>query len=249
MEAVQTANPSGLESVLANLQEVTKRQQDIARQQEEIDIQIKEINRKIKEITHQKDTDQKTEENTDQLEEAQLEEAQLEEDQEKEEIAKEHQRLLDDVLGETLYFGDVPDYMLLKFLFKKFYKIGLDFTVGQPNYYVSDDVNHISVSADFMLRGDDNFMLVKIKKELTAEHVKEHINRLENMRKYADLGINKHSFPGIDKQTILGTVAGVVVTDEARNYALNQGLYLIEPNDSGVSFKIITPPNGKPKEW
>jgi hypothetical protein len=243
MEAVQISTPSGLESVLANLQEVTKRQQDIAWQQEEIDIQIKEINRKIKEITHQKDTDQKAEEDAEQLDEDQL----LEEDQEKEEIAKENKRLWDDVVGEPLYFGDVPDYMLLKFLFKKFSKIGLDFTVGQPNYYVSDDVNHISVSADFMLRGDDNFMLVKIKKELTAEHVKEHINRLENMRKYADLGINKHSFSGIDKQTILGTVAGVVVTDEARNYALNQGLYLIEP--SGVSFKIITPPNGKPKEW
>jgi hypothetical protein len=239
MEAVQTANTSSLESVLASLQEVTKRQQEIARQQEEIDMQIKKINRKIKEITHQKDADQKTEENAEQLDEDQL----LEEEQIKEEIAEEQKRLWDDVVGETLYFDDVPDYMLLKFLFKKFSKLGLDFTVAQPNYFVSDDVNHISVSADFMLRGDDNFMLVKIKKELTAEH----INRLENMRKYADLGINKHSFSGIDKQTILGTVAGVVVTDEARNYALNQGLYLIVP--SGVSFKIITPPNGKPKEW
>jgi hypothetical protein len=245
MEAVQTATPSSLESVLVALQEVTDRQREIARQQEETDIQIKKINRIIKEITQQKDIDQKIEENADQLDEDQL----LEEDQEKEEIAKEHQRLIDDVLGETLYFGDVPDYMLLKFLFKKFDKIGLNFTVGQPDYYVSDDVNHISVSANFMLRGDDNFMLVKVKKELTTEHVKEHINRLENMRKYADLGIDKHSFSGIDKQTILGTVAGVVVTDEAKNYALNQGLYLIEPNDSGISFKIITPPNGKPKEW
>ena len=58
------------------------------------------------------------------------------------------------------------------------------------------------------------------------------------MRKYAD-------WRG-DKRTFLGAVAGVVVTDEARNYALDQGLYLIEP--SGESFNI-TPPNGKPKEW
>jgi hypothetical protein len=58
------------------------------------------------------------------------------------------------------------------------------------------------------------------------------------MRKYADL----HG----DKRTFLGAVAGVVVTDEVREYALNQGLYLVEP--SGENFNI-TPPNGKAKEW
>jgi len=237
METTQTTNSSIFESVLASLQEVTERQQEIARRQEETDIQIKEINRRIKEITHQKDTDQKIEENAEQLEEDQI----------KEEIAEEQKRLWDKWVGESLYFGDIADYMLLPFLFKKFSKLGLNFTVAQPNFYVSDDVNQISISADFMLRNDDNFMLVKIKKELTVEHINEHINHLEDMRKYADLGINKHTLLSIDKQMILGTVAGVVVTDEARNYALNQGLYLIEP--SGISFKIITPPNGKPKEW
>jgi DNA repair exonuclease SbcCD ATPase subunit len=243
MKATQTENNSSLESVLAILQEVTERQQEITRRQEEIDIQLKEINRKIKEVTHQKDNDQKIKENVEQLDEDQL----LEEEQIKEEIAEEQKKLWDKWVGDTLFFGDIADYMLLPFLFKKFSKLGLNFTVAQHNYYVSDDVNQISVSADFMLRNDDNFMLVKIKKELTAEHIKEHINRLEDMRKYADLGINKQTLLSIDKQTILGTVAGVEVTDEVKNYALNQGLYLIEP--SGISFKIITPPNGKPKEW
>jgi len=49
-----------------------------------------------------------------------------------------------------------------------------------------------------------------------------------------------------DKRTFLGAVAGVVVDDEARKYALNQGLYLIEPAGSDLN---ITPPNGNPKEW
>jgi hypothetical protein len=54
------------------------------------------------------------------------------------------------------------------------------------------------------------------------------------MCKYADL----HG----DRRTFLGAVAGVVVTDEARDYTLNQGFYLIEP--SGENFNI-TPSNGK----
>jgi hypothetical protein len=171
---------------------------------------------------------------------------QIEEDQLKEEIAKENKRLWDKWVGESLYFGDIADYMLLPFLFKKFGKIGLDFIEAQPNYYVSDDVNQISISSDFMLRNDDKVMLVKMEKELTTEHIKEHIEQLEKLRKYADLRVDKHSFFRIDKQKILGTVAGVVVADEARNYALNRGLYLIEP--SGEAFNII-PPNNKPKEW
>jgi hypothetical protein len=81
-------------------------------------------------------------------------------------------------------------------------------------------------------------MMVEIKTKLTVERINIHINRLEKMRKYADL----HG----DKRIFLGSVAGVVVTDEVRNYALNQGLYLIEP--SGENFNI-TPPNGRPKEW
>ncbi|MDR2574948.1 MAG: hypothetical protein LBC52_00730 [Treponema sp.] len=241
---LQDATSPNFETIWAALQKVTERQREITRQQEETDLQIKEINRKIKEITHQKNIDQKAEKDAEQLDEDQL----LEEDQEKEEIAKEHQRLLDDVLGETLYFGDVPDYMLLKFLFKKFSKLGLDFTVGQPDYYVSDKDNKISAGADFILKNDDKVMLVKVQKELTSEDVKKHINCLEEIRKYADLHIDNNSLCSINTRAILGTVAGVVVSTDVKEYALGQGLYVMEPHDSGVSFKI-TPPNVKPKEW
>ena len=44
----------------------------------------------------------------------------------------------------------------------------------------------------------------------------------------------------------LGAVADIVVTDEIRDYALNQGFYFIEY--AGENF-YITAPKGKPKEW
>jgi len=81
-------------------------------------------------------------------------------------------------------------------------------------------------------------MLVEVKTKLTTEDVKEHIERLEKMRAYAD----SHG----DKRAFLGAVAGVVMTDNVKKYALDQGFYVIEP--SGETFNI-TPPNGKPKEW
>jgi hypothetical protein len=55
------------------------------------------------------------------------------------------------------------------------------------------------------------------------------------MRVYADLRG--------DKRVFLGALAGVVVTDEARKYALDHGFYLIEP--SGENISIIAP-NGNP---
>jgi hypothetical protein len=58
------------------------------------------------------------------------------------------------------------------------------------------------------------------------------------MRKYADLHGDKRSF--------LGAVAGVVMADNVKEYALARGLFVVEP--SGESF-YITPPKDKPKEW
>jgi hypothetical protein len=58
------------------------------------------------------------------------------------------------------------------------------------------------------------------------------------MRKYADL----HD----DKRIFLGAVAGIVVTDEIRAYALSKGFYFIEY--AGDNFSI-TAPKDKPKEW
>ena len=89
-----------------------------------------------------------------------------------------------------------------------------------------------------MLENCDKAMMVEIKTKLTVERVNKHMERLEKMRKHADL-IG-------DKRTFLGAVAGVVVDKDAREYALNQGLYLIEPAGEDLN---ITVPNGKAKEW
>jgi len=54
------------------------------------------------------------------------------------------------------------------------------------------------------------------------------------------------SYPQDDKRIFLGAVAGIVVTDEVRDYALSKGFYFIEY--AGENF-YITPPKDKPKEW
>jgi len=135
-------------------------------------------------------------------------------------------------------FGEITEYMIAPKLCEKFLDFGLDFPKANRNTRVNDRVNNISLEIDVMLENGDKAMLVEVKTKLTIERINNHITRLEKMRAYANL----HG----DHRTFLGAVAGVVVTDEARNYALNQGLYLIEPSGEEIN---ITPPNGIPKEW
>jgi len=81
-------------------------------------------------------------------------------------------------------------------------------------------------------------MLVEIKADLTISDINRHITRLEKMRRFADIRGDKRHF--------IGAVAGIVVEDDVREYALSQGFFLIEP--SGENFNI-TPPYKDPKKW
>ncbi|MDR1870200.1 MAG: hypothetical protein LBQ82_09495 [Treponema sp.] len=135
-------------------------------------------------------------------------------------------------------FGEIVEYMVAPNLRGKFRELGLNFPKANPNSDVSDYDNNIFLEIDVMLENGDKALLVEVKTKLTTEDVKDHIARLEKMRKYADL----HG----DKRTFLGAVAGIVMTSNVKEYALGQGFYVIEP--SGETFNI-TPPSGKPKEW
>jgi hypothetical protein len=138
----------------------------------------------------------------------------------------------------TNLFGEIAEYTIAPKLCEKFREFGLNFPRANPNVSVNDRDNSIFLEIDVMLENGDKAMLVEIKNKLTTERINKHIERIEKMRKYADLRG--------DKRVFLGAVAGVVVNDEVKKYALEQGFYLIEP--SGDNFRI-TPPNGNPKEW
>jgi len=134
--------------------------------------------------------------------------------------------------------GEVVEYMVAPNLREKFRELGYDFPQANQNSDVSDRKNKIFLEIDVKLENGDKVMLVEVKTKPTTKDVKDHIKRLDKMRVYADL----HG----DKRTFLGAVAGAVMMDNVKEYALKQGFFAIEP--SGETFNII-PPNNKPKEW
>jgi hypothetical protein len=134
--------------------------------------------------------------------------------------------------------GEVVEYMVAPNLREKFNEFGFNFSQSSQRKDVTDKENNISFEIDVFLENYSKAMLAEVKTTPTTEDVKDHIRRLEKMRKFADL----HG----DKRTFLGAVAGVVITDNVRKYILKQGFFVIEPSGEGFN---ITPPKGKPKEW
>jgi len=151
------------------------------------------------------------------------------------EIQKETDRKIGK-LGSRM--GEVIEHMVAPNLREKFRELGYDFPQANQNSDVSDRKNNIFLEIDVKLENGDKVMLVEVKTNLTAKDVQDHMKRLKKMRVYANL----HG----EKRTFLGSVAGAVVTASVKEYAMEQGLYVIET--SGESFNI-TPPNGQPKEW
>ncbi|MDR0312369.1 MAG: hypothetical protein LBI14_02105, partial [Treponema sp.] len=117
-----------------------------------------------------------------------------------------------------LRMGEVVEYLVAPNLREKFRELGYDFPQANHNSSVSDHDNNIFLEIDIKLENGDKAMLVEAKTKPSTEDVREHIRRLEKMRKYADL----HG----DRRAFLGAVAGVVMTDNVKKYALKQGFFV-----------------------
>ena len=78
-------------------------------------------------------------------------------------------------------------------------------------------------------------MAVEVKTKLRRDEVDYHVERMEKIRRHADL----HN----DKRQFLGAMAATVVDEDTKRYALKQGFYVIEP--SGEDVKIAGPVSAK----
>ena len=150
-------------------------------------------------------------------------------------VAKETNKRLGDF---TNSFGEMVEYMVAPNLQDRFLDLGLDFDDVSKDRKVRDKKNGIHFQIDVYLENSDTAMLVEVKADLTIGDINTHMERLDKMRRYADLRGDRRAF--------LGAVAGILVKDNVKEYALSQGLYLAEP--SGETFNI-TPPHDKPREW
>jgi hypothetical protein len=80
---------------------------------------------------------------------------------------------------------------------------------------------------------------VEVKSKLTVADVEEHTGRMEKLRQYAD----RHG----DGRKLMGAVAGAIIPEGVKPFALRSGFYVLE--QAGDTVKIDIPEGFVPREW
>ncbi|GHV76809.1 hypothetical protein AGMMS49942_16300 [Spirochaetia bacterium] len=138
-------------------------------------------------------------------------------------------------LGSRL--GNLIEHLTASDIVDKFNEAGYRFTRISRNHELKDTKNNILAEIDILLENGDFVLAVEVKTNLTKSGVKEHLNRMETLRRCADACG--------DKRKYVGSVAGALIAGGVREYALGQGLYVIE--HPGQTIEIVAPP--KTREW
>jgi hypothetical protein len=154
---------------------------------------------------------------------------------ETEKALKEAQRIVGD-LGNK--FGEDAEHTLIPGLQEKFRRLKLDFDSMSCNRKINDNKHNIHAEIDAYLENGIQTMAVEVKSKLQKADVDNHIKRMEKLRSYADL----HG----DKRDLYGALAAIVVNDDEREYALENGFFVIEPSGEDVK---VTEPAANPKIW
>jgi len=135
-------------------------------------------------------------------------------------------------LGNSL--GSIVERLLIPGLPKKFKKFGYSFNRVASYSYTTG----VYAQIDGMLENGEQAIAVEVKTTLRQSDIDDHLVRMEKIQKYA--GENG------DKRRFMGAMAAFNTDENTKNYALNKGLFVIEPSGEDVK---VSKPKGEVKVW
>jgi hypothetical protein len=137
--------------------------------------------------------------------------------------------------------GDLVETLFAPHLGEKFdaYNYNLERQYHRVRIY--DDNNRLRTDIDILLSNTTLCMAVEVKRWLeTKDHVDDHIKRMQLIRQYPPAEVKG--------KKLLGAIVGAVVTPEAREYAEQNGFFVLEL--TGYDIRLLEPPKDfQPKEW
>jgi hypothetical protein len=149
---------------------------------------------------------------------------------------KETGRIVGD-LGNR--FGELAEHLIVPNLIEKFNALGYVFNKAGLDVQFLDQQKKPLAEADALLENGEYVMVVEIKAKLKKMDIKQHEERMEKLRRYADA---RH-----DKRKLVGAVAGAIVQNQVKERALTTGFYVI--TQSGDTVRIEAPEGFTPKVW
>ena len=106
---------------------------------------------------------------------------------------------------------------------------------------IYDDNNQLRSDIDILLSNSTVCMAVEVKRWLEkTDHVDDHIKRMQLIRQYPPAEVKG--------KKLLGAIVGAMVTPEAREYAEQNGFFVLEL--TGEDVRLLESPNDfQPKQW
>ena len=226
MEATQTANAPSYETVWAILQETAQGIKELKESQKETDRIVKEVGRKQEETALQMEkTDRQIKETSKQMEKTD----------------RRMKETTEQLGGLHNSMGDLVETLFAPHLGDKFgaYNYNLKRIFRRVPIY--DDNSRLRSDIDILLSNTTVCMAVEVKRWLeTTNQVDFHIRRMKLIRQYPPAEVKG--------KKLLGAIVGAVVTPEAREYAEQNGFFVLEL--TGEDVRLLEPPEGfQPKEW
>jgi hypothetical protein len=129
--------------------------------------------------------------------------------------------------------GDIAEEMV---------KAGVTAVFNAYGYVFGDSVEHYELTldkkvigeADIILIDGDFVAIIEVKSKVEKKHIGQHIKRIALFKEYEKGKLWEH-------KKIVGAVGGMVIDNEARDAALENGLYVIK--QSGKNLKMEAPAN------
>jgi hypothetical protein len=138
-------------------------------------------------------------------------------------------------------FGELAEHLVAPNIAEKFNALGFHFNYisTELREIIRDKNNQFSAEIDILLENKESVVGVEVKSKPSGQDVKDHVRRLETLRRYKDeIG---------DKRKIYGALAGAIMPASVKTAALKAGLYVI--TQTGDTVKIDVPEGFTPKAW
>ena len=137
--------------------------------------------------------------------------------------------------------GDLVETLFAPHLGEKFAAYNYNLERQYHRVRIYDDNNRLRTDIDILLSNTTLCMAVEVKRWLeTKDHVDDNIKRMQLIRQYPPAEVKG--------KKLLGAIVGAVVTPEAREYAEQNGFFVLEL--TGYDIRLLEPPKDfQPKEW
>ena len=137
-------------------------------------------------------------------------------------------------LGNRL--GEFVEWQVRPAAVRLFRERGID--VHELYRGVSRKQDGEALEIDLLVVNNTEAVVIEVKSKPSQTDVDKHLERLEKFKRLM------HRYQDVQA---MGAVAGMVVTDEVRDYAYDKGFFVL--GSSGDDVVILNEPNFQPRKW